>query len=66
MQVYVGRFNQDDIENNRDKDVIDSEMKRTGLKYTKTKIIKRKGEIIGIDVYLTDAENADMSLVCPI
>ena len=66
MKVYIGRFNQDDIENNRDKDVIDSEMRRTGLKYVNTEIIKRKGKIIGMDIYLSDIYDADVNLKCPI
>ncbi len=66
MKIYIGRFNQDDIENNRDKDVIDSEMRRTGLKYVNTEIIKRKGKIIGMDIYLSDIHDADVNLKCPI
>ena len=62
MQIYVGRFNKDDITNNRDRDAVNAEIARTGLKYTKTKLIKRKNEIVAMDIYLTDIEDVDISL----
>lgn len=56
MKIYIGRFNEDYIRNGKDKDIVKNEKAKTGLKYTLTKFIKRKGEIIAMDIWLCDVD----------
>ena len=44
MKIWVGDFNEDDLKNKVDKEVVANVQKRTGLGYTLTKIIKKNGE----------------------
>ena len=60
MQVYVGEFSVKDISEGRDKSEVKLMMAKTGLKYTNTKLVKRKGEIVGIKIWLCDAESMIM------
>lgn len=57
MQVYVGEFSVKDISEGRDKSEVKLMMAKTGLKYTNTKLVKRKGEIVGIKIWVCDAES---------
>ena len=60
MQVYVGEFSVKDISEERDKSEVKLMMAKTGLKYTNTKLVKRKGEIVGIKIWVCDAESMIM------
>lgn len=57
MQVYVGEFSVKDLSEGRDKSEVKLMMAKTGLKYTNTKLVKRKGEIVGIKIWVCDAES---------
>lgn len=54
-QVYVGRFSEQDLSTGQDKAAVEKAMQETGLNYTNTKLVKRKGEIIAMDVWVCDA-----------
>lgn len=56
MEVLVGDFTEDDIKNRRDKIAVEQKMKETGLKYTKTKIIKRHGKSVAIRIWVCDVD----------
>lgn len=60
MQVYVGEFSVKDLSEGRDKSEVKLMMAKTGLKYTNTKLVKRKGEIVGIKIWVCDAESMIM------
>lgn len=60
MQVYVGEFQAKDLSAGRDKSEVKLMMAKTGLKYTNTKLVKRKGEIVGIKIWVCDAESMIM------
>ena len=56
MEVLVGDFTEDDIKNRRDKIAVEQKMKETGLKYTKTKIIKRDGKSVATRIWVCDVD----------
>lgn len=42
--VLVGDFSEDDLKNKVDKKAVEKKKEETGLKYTNTKIINKKGQ----------------------
>lgn len=42
--VLVGDFSEDDLKNKVDKKAVEKKKEETGLKYTNTKIIHKKGQ----------------------
>lgn len=59
MKVYIGEFTEDDLVNGRDKEAINKalekeELKSNGIKYIESELIRKKGKIVGIKVWLTD------------
>lgn len=64
MEVYVGQFNEEDLKNGTDKQKIAEAMEQHQLKYTRTKFVKKKGEIVGIKVWVTD--DFDLELDSPL
>lgn len=42
--VLVGDFSEDDLKNKADKKAVEKKKEETGLKYTNTKIINKKGQ----------------------
>lgn len=53
---YVGRFTEAQLKNKEDKKAIEKAQKETGLKYVDTKMVKKAGKIVAMDVYLIDEE----------
>ena len=53
---YVGRFTEAQLKNKEDKKAIEKAQKETGLKYIDTKMVKKAGKIVAMDVYLIDEE----------
>lgn len=54
MQIFVGTFTEQQLKNKEDKAVIESEKEKTGLKYIKSRIVKKKG-VQYMEVYLVDS-----------
>lgn len=57
--ILVGTFNEDDLRNKIDKKAIDEAMKETGYEYIHSEYVKRKGEIVGLKVYVCKMEDGD-------
>jgi len=57
MQVLVGDFNEKDLKENKDRIAVEKKMKETCLKYTNTKLIKKKGEIVGMRIWVCDIDD---------
>jgi hypothetical protein len=53
MQIFVGIFNEQQLKDKEDKAAIEREKEKTGLKYIKSKIVKKKG-VQYMEVYLVD------------
>lgn len=58
MKVYVGEFYESDINAGIARAITEKAMRSTGLKYTKTKPVKRNGEYVGIKIWVCDMEEA--------
>lgn len=54
--IYVGRFNEEDLKNGRDKIETKKAMEKHNLNYTNTKLIKRSNKIIAIDIWVCDKD----------
>ena len=55
--IYIGQFNEQQCRNNEDKAIVQQKREETGLRYTKTKLVKKGGKIVGLKVWLlTDEE----------
>lgn len=55
--ILVGKFDEDDLRNKRDKIQVDKIMKETGLKYVNTEYVKRKDKTTHIKIYLCTIED---------
>lgn len=58
--IYVGRFNEEDITNGIDKKATQEKMSETGLKYTNTRYVIKKGQIVALDVWVCNAEDFEL------
>lgn len=57
--IYVGRFNSEDVKNGTDKKITFQKMEETGLKYTNTRFVKKRGEIVGFDVWVCSVHDCE-------
>lgn len=55
--VYVGQFSEQDILLGIDKVAVEKVKQETGLKYTNTKFVKRNGKIVGMKIWVCDAQS---------
>jgi len=55
-KVLVGTFSEQDLICGTDKVAIDKAKKETGLKYTQSQFIKKKGKIVGMTVWVCTAD----------
>ena len=55
-KVLVGTFNEEDLKHGRDKIAVNEAKEKHGLKYTETKLIKKKGEFVGIKIWVCDLD----------
>lgn len=55
-QVFVGTFNESDLKEGRDKVAVQEAKEKHGLNYTNTEMVQRGGEIVGIKIWVCDAE----------
>ena len=56
MQVFVGQFNEKDIYEGKDRIAVEDAKARTGLQYTNTKFVKKGGNIVGLKIWVCDAD----------
>lgn len=61
MEVYVGQFNEDELRSGIDKRKVAEAMEEYQLKYTRTKFVKKKGEIVGLKIWVTDVFDIDLN-----
>ena len=55
--IYVGTFNEAQCRNREDKAILEKKKAETGLKYIRSRLVKKGGKIVGLKVWLlTDEE----------
>ena len=54
--ILVGQFNEKQLRNGEDKACVEKMKKETGLKYTRTRIIKKKGIPVALKIWLLTSE----------
>ena len=54
--ILVGQFNETQICNREDKVLVEQKMKETGLKYTKSQIVKKGKKPVGLKIWLLTNE----------
>lgn len=54
--VYVGYFNERQLDAKEDEAAVREAMKKTGLQYVKTQLHKSKGDIVAIEIWLCSRE----------
>lgn len=57
MKVFVGQFSEAEVANGLDKVCVADAQEQTGLVYTDTQLVKRKGKIVGIKIWVCDLED---------
>lgn len=55
-KVLVGTFDENDISQGIDKTAVNAAKEKHNLRYTETKLIKKGGEIVGIKIWVCDAD----------
>lgn len=56
MKILVGTFNENDLRAGKDKIEVEKAKEKHNLKYTETEYVKKKGEIVGLKVYVCDLD----------
>lgn len=54
--IYVGRFNESEIKEGIDKIKTKEAMNNHNLRYTNTKLIKKAGKIVAMDIWVCDKD----------
>ena len=54
--IFVGTFNEKQCRNKEDKAIVEKKKAETGLKYTRSRIVKKSGKIVGLKVWLLTNE----------
>lgn len=54
MEVFVGQFSEEELKNGVDKLKVAEAAEKYQLKYTRTKLVKKKGKIVGIKIWVSD------------
>lgn len=60
MQIYVGEFTESDLDAGKDKALVAEAKERTGLKYTNTKLVKKRGKIVALKIWVCDFESVNV------
>lgn len=60
--VLVGTFNEEDLKKGRDKAAVQEAKEKYGLKYTNTEYVKKKGQIVGIKIWVCDFDQMELGL----
>lgn len=62
MKVLVGTFNEQDLKEGKDKAAIQEAKAKHGLKYSDTKLVKKGEKIVGIKVWVCDADDVSFEM----
>lgn len=62
MKVLVGTFNEQDLQEGKDKMAVEKAKAEHDLHYTETKYVKKKGKIIGIKIWVCDADTFTLDI----
>lgn len=54
--IYIGQFNEKQVRTGEDKAIVQQKKEETGLKYTKSKLVKKGGKLVGLKVWLLTNE----------
>ena len=57
MEIYVGTFNEDDINKGVDKRAIERARLRHNLDYVNTKFVRKQGKIVAMKIWVCDVED---------
>lgn len=55
--ILVGTFSEEDISTGKDKIEVKRMAEQTDCKYTNTEYVKKNGKIVGIKIYVCNAED---------
>lgn len=55
-KILVGTFEEADLAAGRDKEAVKEAKEKHGLGYTETKLVKKKGKIVGIKIWVCDSD----------
>lgn len=56
MAIYIGQFNEEQCRQGVDKALVEQKKAETGMKYTRTKLVKKGGRIVGLKIWLLSNE----------
>lgn len=56
MAIYIGQFNEEQCRKSEDKAIVEKKIDETGLRYTKTRLVKKGSKIVGLKVWLLTEE----------
>lgn len=56
MAIYIGQFNEEQCRQGADKALVEQKKAETGMKYTRTKLVKKGGRIVGLKIWLLSNE----------
>ncbi len=56
MAIYIGLFNEEQCRQGADKTLVEQKKAETGMKYTRTRLVKKGGRIVGLKVWLLTSE----------
>jgi len=54
--LYIGQFNEQQLRNGEDKTLVAQKKQETGMKYTKTCIVKKGKQMVGLKIWLLTNE----------
>lgn len=56
MAICIGLFNEEQCRQGADKTLVEQKKAETGMKYTRTRLVKKGGRIVGLKVWLLTSE----------
>ena len=60
--IFVGTFDEKDLQLGIDKVKVAAAKQETGLKYTNTEYVKKRGQIVGIKIWVCSIDDCDISM----
>ena len=58
--IYVGEFNERDLDSGADKAAVAKKMAETGLSYTNTEVVYKNGRSIGMKIWVCSADEFEV------
>jgi len=59
MRILVGVFSEQELKDGKDKIAVAKQMEESGLKYTDTKFIKNRGEIVAMKIWVCSLDETN-------